>query len=87
MSSKFADILELALIELEYAVADFMEQKPIESAGSHRNELETLLSKQYADERRKLIGERASLELQPGDNFGGAPRGACSSAAEAMRTA
>ena len=29
--------------------------------------LATLLSKEYADERRKLIGERASMELRPGD--------------------
>ena len=29
--------------------------------------LATLLSKEYADARRKLIGERASMELRPGD--------------------
>src|SRR5437764_409577 len=29
--------------------------------------LDTLLSKEYADTRRKLIGERASMELRPGD--------------------
>src|SRR6185295_12986574 len=27
----------------------------------------TLLSAEYADERRKLVGERASMELRPGD--------------------
>jgi gamma-glutamyltranspeptidase / glutathione hydrolase len=29
--------------------------------------LETLLSPQYADARRRLIGERASMEMRPGD--------------------
>ena len=29
--------------------------------------LDTLLSPQYADARRKLIGERASMEMRPGD--------------------
>ncbi|TMJ04340.1 MAG: gamma-glutamyltransferase family protein [Alphaproteobacteria bacterium] len=33
--------------------------------------LETLLSQEYAQERRKLIGERASMDLRPGD-LGGA---------------
>ena len=28
---------------------------------------QTLLSTEYADARRKLIGERASMELRPGD--------------------
>ena len=32
-----------------------------------------LLSKAYADERRALVGERASLEMRPGDAGGGFP--------------
>ena len=36
--------------------------------------LETLLSKEYADARRKLIGERAALELTPGDICGAPER-------------
>ena len=36
--------------------------------------LETLLSAKYADERRKLIGERASMELRPGDICGAPER-------------
>ena len=32
-----------------------------------------LLSKAYADERRVLVGERASLEMRPGDAGGGFP--------------
>src|SRR5690606_21899099 len=34
----------------------------------------TLLSDAYNDERRKLIGERASLELRPGSPDGRSPR-------------
>ena len=36
--------------------------------------LATLLSQAYADERRKLIGERASMELRPGDICGAPER-------------
>src|SRR3954454_24795673 len=36
--------------------------------------LETLLSNEYADQRRKLIGERASMELRPGDLCGAPER-------------
>ena len=36
--------------------------------------LEALLSREYADERRALIGERASLELRPGAPAGAEPR-------------
>ena len=36
--------------------------------------LATLLSTDYADERRKLIGERASMEFTPGDICGAPER-------------
>ena len=35
--------------------------------------LDTLLSEEYSAERRKLIGENASMELRPGDMDDGAP--------------
>jgi gamma-glutamyltranspeptidase/glutathione hydrolase len=36
--------------------------------------LETLVSHEYADERRRLVGEQASLELRPGSVGGREPR-------------
>ena len=36
--------------------------------------VETLLSREYADERRKLVGEEAASALQPGSPDGRAPR-------------
>jgi gamma-glutamyltranspeptidase/glutathione hydrolase len=36
--------------------------------------IDVLLSREYADERRRLVGERASLELRPGSPGGAAPR-------------
>jgi gamma-glutamyltranspeptidase / glutathione hydrolase len=36
--------------------------------------IEGLLSREYADRRQRLVGERASLELRPGSPAGAAPR-------------
>ena len=44
-SSKIADVLELALIELEYAVADFLHQQTTGDLEGHRRDLEALMSK------------------------------------------
>ena len=46
-----------------------------------------LLSKAYADERRALVGERASLEMRPGDVGGGFPAYATIDVAENNRRA
>ena len=46
-----------------------------------------LLSKAYADERRALVGERASLEMRPGDAGGGFPAYATIDVAENNRRA
>ena len=46
-----------------------------------------LLSKAYADERRALVGERASLEMRPGDVGGGFPAYATIDVAEDNRQA
>ena len=48
---------------------------------------ERLLSKAYADERRALVGERASLEMRPGDTGGGYPAYATIDVAEDNRRA
>jgi hypothetical protein len=44
-SSKIADVLELALIELEYAVADFLHQSSSGDPEARRHDLDTLMSK------------------------------------------
>ena len=46
-----------------------------------------LLSKAYADERRALVGERASMEMRPGDVGGGFPAYATIDVAEDNRRA
>ena len=46
-----------------------------------------LLSKAYADERRALVGERASMEMRPGDAGGGFPAYATIDVAENNRRA
>ncbi len=46
--------------------------------------VEALLSREYADERRRLVGEEASAELRPGSPDGREPRLPAPVAAEAM---
>ena len=49
--------------------------------------MDRLLSKAYADERRALVGERASLEMRPGDLGDGVPAYATIDVAEDNRRA
>ena len=48
---------------------------------------DVLLSKQYAELRRDLVGGRASLEMRPGDTGAGVPAYACENVAENNRRA
>jgi hypothetical protein len=50
-SSKIADVLELALIELEYAVADFLHERSSADVEARRRDLAALLSKLLAANR------------------------------------